>query len=102
MIRRPPRSTLFPYTTLFRSVLPHETGQGTTITVSNGVATVGFAGIPGRSYQVQRSTNLADWATLVTTNAPPNGVFQWVDDFNDLGVPPADPPSSAYYRLRVP
>src|SRR3712207_7080287 len=24
MIRRPPRSTLFPYTTLFRSVLPEE------------------------------------------------------------------------------
>src|SRR5260370_25458702 len=24
MIRRPPRSTLFPYTTLFRSVLPRE------------------------------------------------------------------------------
>src|SRR2546426_12818993 len=24
MIRRPPRSTLFPYTTLFRSVLEHE------------------------------------------------------------------------------
>src|SRR2546425_6314349 len=23
MIRRPPRSTLFPYTTLFRSTLPH-------------------------------------------------------------------------------
>src|SRR5256885_12237580 len=23
MIRRPPRSTLFPYTTLFRSVVPH-------------------------------------------------------------------------------
>src|SRR3712207_6957286 len=26
MIRRPPRSTLFPYTTLFRSALPAETG----------------------------------------------------------------------------
>src|SRR2546422_6055040 len=26
MIRRPPRSTLFPYTTLFRSVHPEETG----------------------------------------------------------------------------
>src|SRR2546422_4485095 len=25
MIRRPPRSTLFPYTTLFRSVLPPQT-----------------------------------------------------------------------------
>src|SRR3712207_7647774 len=28
MIRRPPRSTLFPYTTLFRSPLEHLDGQG--------------------------------------------------------------------------
>src|SRR3712207_7555284 len=28
MIRRPPRSTLFPYTTLFRSAYPQETYQG--------------------------------------------------------------------------
>src|SRR3712207_9276922 len=28
MIRRPPRSTLFPYTTLFRSVAPGGVGQG--------------------------------------------------------------------------
>src|SRR2546426_3235813 len=28
MIRRPPRSTLFPYTTLFRSVHPHERVPG--------------------------------------------------------------------------
>src|SRR3712207_6945688 len=27
MIRRPPRSTLFPYTTLFRSVARHEVGR---------------------------------------------------------------------------
>src|SRR3712207_7265973 len=27
MIRRPPRSTLFPYTTLFRSLLPQEAGE---------------------------------------------------------------------------
>src|SRR5258707_10787121 len=26
MIRRPPRSTLFPYTTLFRSIHPHSPG----------------------------------------------------------------------------
>src|SRR5260370_29319589 len=32
MIRRPPRSTLFPYTTLFRSG----------VTVSNGIAAVNF------------------------------------------------------------
>src|SRR2546426_6861262 len=28
MIRRPPRSTLFPYTTLFRSVSPTSSGRG--------------------------------------------------------------------------
>src|SRR2546429_6627171 len=28
MIRRPPRSTLFPYTTLFRSSPPHVIGKG--------------------------------------------------------------------------
>src|SRR2546422_5579771 len=28
MIRRPPRSTLFPYTTLFRSVLLNDIGSG--------------------------------------------------------------------------
>src|SRR2546425_9666449 len=28
MIRRPPRSTLFPYTTLFRSLRPEESEQG--------------------------------------------------------------------------
>src|SRR5256885_4273228 len=28
MIRRPPRSTLFPYTTLFRSIHPFEDGNG--------------------------------------------------------------------------
>src|SRR5258708_19481327 len=32
MIRRPPRSTLFPYTTLFRSLVPHpqQRAQGAT------------------------------------------------------------------------
>src|SRR2546429_4111952 len=43
MIRRPPRSTLFPYTTLFRSVAPGNgtiTG-GSQTTNASGVATVG-------------------------------------------------------------
>src|SRR5256885_9461836 len=31
MIRRPPRSTLFPYTTLFRSVLPAEIAMRLTV-----------------------------------------------------------------------
>src|SRR3712207_7932487 len=43
MIRRPPRSTLFPYTTLFRSVADR------VVTVEGGTAWVhggGFAGYP--------------------------------------------------------
>src|SRR2546421_9549225 len=36
MIRRPPRSTLFPYTTLFRSIiLPEGFAQGTKFTLEN-------------------------------------------------------------------
>src|SRR5687767_15660384 len=31
MVRRPPRSTLFPYTTLFRSVRAYKTANGTAI-----------------------------------------------------------------------
>src|SRR2546430_11585796 len=33
MIRRPPRSTLFPYTTLFRSVGPHHEGHAQPLAV---------------------------------------------------------------------
>src|SRR3712207_8779405 len=45
MIRRPPRSTLFPYTTLFRSVpqpvpTPHPTRQATSSGISSGIFTV--------------------------------------------------------------
>ena len=83
-------------------VLTNETGNPTSITFSNGVAIVTFVGVPGRAYDVQRSTNLMNWGTLVTTNAPGNGVFEWTDDFSDLGVTPAYPPTLAYYRLRVP
>src|SRR3712207_8289112 len=36
MIRRPPRSTLFPYTTLFRSLDPHFDGLGRVVTDSLG------------------------------------------------------------------
>jgi Invasin, domain 3/Bacterial Ig-like domain (group 1)/Cadherin-like domain len=74
-----------------------QNGQGQTVTVDSQThtATVNFAGIPGYSYQVQRSTNLTDWVTLETTNAPSNGLFQYADAFGDLG----SAPSQAYYRL---
>src|SRR5437588_6561545 len=36
MIRRPPRSTLFPYTTLFRSGIDHEGGFASPVEVGEG------------------------------------------------------------------
>ncbi len=67
-------------------------GQSQIASVSSGTATLNFAGIPGYSYSVQRSTNLTSWATIWTTNAPAGGLFQLID----MGAP--DP--SAYYRLQ--
>ena len=72
------------------------TGQNASVSVSGSTATVNFAGIPGYSYSVQRSTNLVDWTSILTTNAPSGGLFKCVDDFTDLGVVPG----SAYYRLQ--
>src|SRR5687768_2379974 len=37
MIPRPPRSTLFPYTTLFRSISYHPSGMVNVVTHGNGV-----------------------------------------------------------------
>src|SRR2546427_9593482 len=41
MIRRPPRSTLFPYTTLFRSIYGEGTRQNDPVTSEEGVPVVG-------------------------------------------------------------
>src|SRR2546430_3319770 len=49
MIRRPPRSTLFPYTTLFRS---HAVGDGDTRTVGVGGVDV----VVGRAAEVDRKS----------------------------------------------
>jgi hypothetical protein len=57
-------------------------------------ATLNFAGIPNFGYAVQRSTNLTDWADVLLTNAPGDGLFQFADD---LGP---NPPAALYYRLR--
>jgi hypothetical protein len=70
------------------------------ITSTNVTAT--FFGVPGYQYTVERSTNLVHglgWVTISTNTAPVNGVFQVIDNFQDLGIPIPPVPSSAYYRL---
>jgi len=73
-------------------------GLAQSVIAGGGIATIRFAGIPGFSYEIQRSVDLEDWIVLLTTNTPVGGVFEWEDHFNDLG----SAPNSAYYRLHQP
>jgi autotransporter-associated beta strand protein len=75
-----------------------QSGSAQSISVADGAATIDCAGIPGYPYLLQRSTNLADWVTILTTNAPTNGLFNFTDTFSDL----VTPPPSAYYRVAQP
>jgi hypothetical protein len=62
------------------------------ISISSNTVTTTWAGIPGSSNVVQRSTDLSTWIDLWTTNAPAAGVFSFTD--------PSPPQPTAYYRLR--
>jgi hypothetical protein len=55
---------------------------------------IAFQGIPGRSYQIQRSTNLVDWTLIATVVAAGNGAVEFVDE--------NPPEGSGFYRLRKP
>jgi len=66
--------------------------------VNGNSVTIHFAGGPGWTYYLERSTNLAVWLTISTNVMPGNGVSDYTDDFHDL----AGPPSWAFYRLRWP
>src|SRR5260370_31221330 len=95
MIRRPPRSTLFPYTTLFRSVVtnaagsvtsntatltvnpaavpPSITTQPATETVTAGQSatfTVTASGTPPLSYQLQKNSTNITRATSSSYTTP--------------------------------
>jgi autotransporter-associated beta strand protein len=77
-------------------IMPSTVGQFlTTPNVTGNSATLSFAGGPGLVYYLERSTNLPVWVTILTNTMPANGLFQFTDDFHDLGAPPM----SAFYRL---
>src|SRR5256885_3306788 len=62
MIRRPPRSTLFPYTTLFRSGTSDDLvadGRSTVGTVTIGGAQVG-SNLNSQSYRISSTGTLGD------------------------------------------
>src|SRR2546428_11287964 len=67
MIRRPPRSTLFPYTTLFRSSAPSKLVDRVVERTRDGAEFV-FAKIELRRRQVARAITARDFRNL--TDAP--------------------------------
>src|SRR5256885_6521441 len=98
MIRRPPRSTLFPYTTLFRSQSP-----ALTVIVQNGVPRIQatalladgkFVGLMRSGFPLRLHYRLELW------RARPGRVGQVVTDFplGALGRPP--PPAPDLLLLR--
>jgi hypothetical protein len=61
---------------------------GLTVT-QNGVA-ISFAGIPGYSYTVERTSDLATWTTIGTFTVPDNGIAVYTDTY--------PPQNQAFYR----
>src|SRR5256885_16767064 len=102
MIRRPPRSTLFPYTTLFRSVYDHgHSLDGRRVEIT-GFVTVGGRGAPyltrmvlnccaadaqpvkvGMSGQVPATLRPDDWLDVIGTYTARQGR----DDVNGGTIP---------------
>ena len=60
----------------------------------DGKVTIDFQGIPGRTYLIQRSTDMSNWPTIATRVASASGAISFIDE-----SPPA---GSAFYRLAKP
>jgi hypothetical protein len=59
---------------------------------SNGQVALSFSGIPGSTYEFQRSIDLLNWTTLQTIAAPNDGSITWLDT--------APPANKAFYRVK--
>src|SRR5258708_26752866 len=58
MIRRPPRSTLFPYTTLFRSIGGLNLGNGGIVKIGDNANDFGYLSFNGGTQTDRKSTRL--------------------------------------------
>ena len=65
----------------------------TQFTLNEGKAEMVFRGIPGRSYLIQRSSDLANWSDLGTATAGPDGKIPFTD--------PAPPVPQGFYRTQA-
>ena len=68
------------------------TSNQTQLQLRDGKVDLTFRGIPGRTYTIQRSTNLLTWTTLATVTAAADGRITYTD--------PSPPQPSGYYRAQ--
>ena len=61
---------------------------------SGGSVTLRGYGVPGNSYEIQKSEDMMTWTTIGTANALPNGLILFTD--------PNATNSQAYYRIATP
>src|SRR5260370_35745852 len=86
MIRRPPRSTLFPYTTLFRSTAATGvwTITGTVAQVNAALAAVAFVPASNNDVNTTITTHIVDAANTGPTDGGINLNVTAVNDPNDF------------------
>src|SRR3712207_7661839 len=84
MIRRPPRSTLFPYTTLFRSGRNPEQCAGFADDVSRGAAVAGYATSYTRKSSACRSASLTPRSVTVLEPSSSMIVFRSEEHTSEL------------------
>ena len=65
-----------------------------TVVVDTDGAHTRFAGIPGFTYIIERSTDGADWTAIGSAVVPANGLFEFLDS--------APPSGSVFYRTTAP
>src|SRR5258708_7467775 len=73
MIRRPPRSTLFPYTTLFRSVIRYRTTPALGANTNRTFPVAGLCGIPSAAKAVAINITVVDETDLGDLRLYPAG-----------------------------
>src|SRR5438477_12815657 len=83
MIRRPPRSTLFPYTTLFRSKFTSDLPTGTAPFVVASITPVANLGIQNCNNCVVQHRRVAGCATAAVLNATCDTTVTWLNSFAD-------------------
>jgi hypothetical protein len=70
------------------------TNPPTVTMLSNGHVGLEFHGIPGRSYLIQRSIDMANWTRIGTVIAAPNGSIKFTDE--------SPPQPNGFYQLVLP